>query len=60
MNLYVNNYAPDADKVEITFPQHKVVIERDENGEVHITIFNGVYHSEERIVLGKEGSTLKV
>jgi len=56
----IRNHAPDVDAVSVsTSGAWAIVVERDEVGDVSITVRDEVSGTEERCVLGKEGTTTK-
>ena len=55
----IENYAPDIDAVLISIGSWKISIERDEISDVFVTVKEEESGTEERCVLGKEGTTTK-
>ncbi len=60
VDAFIRNYAPGIDCVLVSVGPWKICVERDEIGDVSITVRDEVSGTEERCVLGKEGTTTKV
>lgn len=55
----IRNHAPDVDAVSVSVGAWAIVVERDEIGNVFVTVKEEESGTEERCVLGKEGTTTK-
>jgi len=56
-DLDVKNFAPDSDSLLLTIEEWKIAVWRDEDGEVHLKVEDGLEGSRTDYVLGKEGYT---
>jgi hypothetical protein len=65
MDYTINNLAPDADVIHLSFGDHPdsmitVTISREEDGSVSVLMVDNLDGSETRMFLGQEGLTQKV
>ena len=55
----IRNHAPDVDAVSVSVGPWEIVVERDETGNVFVTVKDEESGTEGRCVLGEEGTTTK-
>ena len=60
IDAVICNHAPDVDSVSVSVGPWKIWVDRDELGDVSITVKDVESGAEERCLLGKEGKTTKL
>ncbi len=58
IDAVICNHAPDIDSVSVSVGPWKIWVERDELGDVFVTVKEEESGTEERCMLGKEGTTM--